>query len=103
MNSYFSTQTSHSYLANLWVTAMHCRCRCSVDHSLLGVIKGSETTLDSESHFLDRDTYSNLSARTQATFASKRSEIYSLFEIYMKKKRERREYDAADRYAPKLY
>ena len=80
----------------------HYRCCSSVNYSLLGVIKGSETTLDSENHFLDYDTYSNLSARTQATFASKRNEIYSLFEIYMKKKRERREYDAADRYAPKL-
>lgn len=80
----------------------HYRCCSSVNYFFLGVIKGSETTLDSENHFLDYDTYSNLSARTQATFASKRNEIYSLFEIYMKKKRERREYDAADRYAPKL-
>lgn len=77
-------------------------CRSSVDYPLPGVIKGSETTLDSENHFLDYDTYSNLSERTQATFARKRNEIYSLFEIYVKKKRERREYDAADRYAPKL-
>jgi hypothetical protein len=80
----------------------HYRCRSSVTHSFLGVIKGSETTLNSENRFLDYDTYSKLSARTQATFASKRNEIYSLFEIYMKKKRERREYDAADRYAPRL-
>lgn len=78
-------------------------CRCTpVDYCFLGVIKGSEITLNSENHFLDYETYSNLSERTQATFARKRSEIYSLFEIYMKKKRERREYDAADRYAPKL-
>ena len=80
----------------------HYRCRSYVDYSLLGVIKGSETTLNSENHFLDYDTYSNLSARTQATFARKRNEIYSLFEIYMKKKRERREYDAADRYVLRL-
>ena len=76
------------------------RCHNSVDYSFLGVIKGSETTLNSEKHFLDYDAYSILSERTQATFARKRNEIYSLFEIYMKKKRERREYDAADRYAP---
>jgi hypothetical protein len=62
-----------------------------------GVIKGSETTLTSEKHFLDYDTYLNLSVRTQATFASKRKEIYSLFEAYMKMKRDRKEYDAADR------
>ena len=80
----------------------HYHCPSSVDYYFLGVIKGSETTLNSENHFLDYDTYSNLSARTQSTFARKRNEIYSLFEIYMKKKRERREYDAADRYAPKL-
>jgi hypothetical protein len=100
----FSPQTSHLYLASSWVTVTrHYRSRCSVDHVFLGVIKGSETTLNSENHSLDYDTYSNLSARTQATFASKRSEIYSLFEIYTKKKRDRREYDAADRYAPRLF
>jgi hypothetical protein len=80
----------------------HYGCRSSVNYCFPGVIKGSETTLNSENHFLDYDTYSNLSERTQATFARKRNEIYSLFEIYIKKKRERREYDAADRYAPKL-
>jgi hypothetical protein len=62
-----------------------------------GVIKGSEMTLDSETHFLDSETYLNLSARTQATFASRRKEIYVLFETYLKMKRDRREYDAADR------
>jgi hypothetical protein len=99
----FFPQTSHSYLASSWVTATpHYRSRFFVEHSFLGVIKGSEITLNSENHFLDYDTYSNLSSRTQATFASKRHEIYSLFEIYMKKKRSRREYDVADRYAPRL-
>ncbi|KAH9992492.1 hypothetical protein BJV74DRAFT_397873 [Russula compacta] len=63
----------------------------------MGVIEGSEATLNSDNHFLDYDTYSNLSTRTQATFASKRKEIYALFEIYLKMKRERGEYDAADR------
>ncbi|KAI9453660.1 hypothetical protein BJY52DRAFT_1288007 [Lactarius psammicola] len=63
----------------------------------MGVIKGSEMTLDSETHFLDYETYLNLSARTQATFASRRKEIYLLFETYLKMKRDRREYDAADR------
>ncbi|KAF8261742.1 hypothetical protein EI94DRAFT_1745299 [Lactarius quietus] len=63
----------------------------------MGVIKGSEMTLDSETHFLDYEAYLNLSARTQATFASRRKEIYSIFETYLKMKRDRREYDAADR------
>ncbi|KAN0138675.1 hypothetical protein V8E53_003663, partial [Lactarius tabidus] len=63
----------------------------------MGVIKGSEMTLDSDTHFLDYETYLNLSARTQATFAGRRKEIYALFESYLKMKRNRREYDAADR------
>jgi hypothetical protein len=63
----------------------------------LGVIKGSEMTLTLENHLLDYDTYSNLSSRTQATFAVKRKEIYTLFETYLKMKRDRKEYDAADR------
>jgi hypothetical protein len=63
----------------------------------MGVIKGSEMTLDSDTHFLDSEAYLNLSARTQATFASRRKEIYLLFEAYLKMKRDRREYDAADR------
>ena len=78
------------------------RSRFSVYYSILGVIKGSETTLTSENYFLDYDTYLNFSARTQATFASKRKEIYALFEAYLKMKRDRGEYDAADRCVPRL-
>jgi hypothetical protein len=40
----------------------------------------------------------NLSARSQATFASRRKEIYTLFESYLKMKRSGREHDAADRF-----
>jgi hypothetical protein len=69
----------------------------SLIYSILGVIKGSETALTSENYFLDHNTYVNLSARTQATFARKRKEIYTLFEAYLKMKRDRGEYDAADR------
>jgi hypothetical protein len=54
-------------------------------------------TLDSDTHFLESEAYLNLSVRTQATFASRRKEIYLLFEAYLKMKRDRREYDAADR------
>lgn len=100
--NFFSSDVSLVFSEFMGNCHAHYRCPSSVDYSFLGVIKGSETTLNSENHFLDYDTYSKLSARTQATFARKRNEIYSLFEIYMKKKRERREYDAADRYAPKL-
>ncbi|KAI0321916.1 hypothetical protein OF83DRAFT_135754 [Amylostereum chailletii] len=63
----------------------------------MGVIKGSEQTLSLPHPFLDRDAYLNLSARTQATFASRRKQVYALFEAYIKMRRERRDYDAADR------
>ncbi|TFY57544.1 hypothetical protein EVJ58_g6956 [Rhodofomes roseus] len=64
---------------------------------IIGVIKGSEQALSSAKGFLDKDAYFNLSHRTQGTFASQRETIYKLFVAYMKRKRERREYDAADR------
>ncbi len=63
-----------------------------------GVIKGSEESILTEKGYLDRDTYVNMSHRRQATFATRRDVIYSLFEAYAKKKQERREWDAADRY-----
>jgi len=47
---------------------------------------------------MDRESYQNLSRRTQATFASRRSVVYDLFQIYVKQKRESRAYDVADRY-----
>lgn len=63
----------------------------------MGVIKGSEQTLKTEGHVLDRTTYMTLSHRTQSTFSSKREEIYNLFQAYLRMKRKRGEYDAADR------
>ncbi|KAI9510704.1 hypothetical protein F5148DRAFT_976352 [Russula earlei] len=94
----FFFQMLRSYSASSWVNmTLYYSSRQFIDRFLLGVIKGSEMTLDLGEHFLDYGTYLNLSARTQATFASKRKEIYALFEIYQKMKRDRREYDAADR------
>lgn len=61
------------------------------------MIKGSEKIREFESGILDRDTYMSLSPRTQSTFAEHRQLVYDLFEQYQRKKRERREYDAADR------
>lgn len=63
----------------------------------MGVIKGSEQTLMTEDHVLDRAAYLNLSHRTQSTFSSKREDIYNLFQAYLRMKRKRGEYDAADR------
>ena len=63
----------------------------------LGVICGSEASLDTHSGYVDRETYQRLSRRTQATFASRRGVVYDLFQAYVKRKRELRAYDAADR------
>ncbi|KZT08921.1 uncharacterized protein LAESUDRAFT_675409 [Laetiporus sulphureus 93-53] len=63
----------------------------------MGVIKGSEQSLGCSTGHLDQDTYCSLSHRTQATFANQRDAIYKLFMAYAKLKRERRDYDAADR------
>ncbi|KAG6816264.1 hypothetical protein H0H87_007345 [Tephrocybe sp. NHM501043] len=61
------------------------------------IIKGSEGTVASERGYLERETYQALSERTQSTFATQRSTIYSIFEAYQIQKRQRGEYDAADR------
>ncbi len=47
--------------------------------------------------YLDKDTYCGLSHRTQGTFANQREGIYKLFNAYLKRKKERGDYDAADR------
>lgn len=63
----------------------------------MGVIKGSEQTLDRPDGYLDRAAYENLSHRSQATFSNQRDHIYTLFMAYLKRKRTRGDYDAADR------
>lgn len=62
-----------------------------------GVIRGSEQSLRSETGFLDKVGYLAVSHRQQGTFASRREAVYALFEAYLKKKREMRHWDAADR------
>ncbi|PBK60035.1 hypothetical protein ARMSODRAFT_898604 [Armillaria solidipes] len=64
---------------------------------IIGVIKGSTETLSEEKRYLSRDTYLGLSERRQSTFAGQRWEIYQLFELYMRKKKLRGEYDTGDR------
>ena len=59
---------------------------------------GSEETITSHHGYLDRSTYEGLSERTQATFAGQRSTLYSIFEAYVARKRQRGDFDAADRY-----
>lgn len=63
----------------------------------LGVICGSEASLDAPNGYIDRETYKQLSHRTRATFANRRSVVYDLFEAYLKRKRKLRTYDVADR------
>ncbi|PCH33053.1 nucleoside triphosphate hydrolase protein [Wolfiporia cocos MD-104 SS10] len=63
----------------------------------MGVIEGSEDTLNSAGGYLSKDAYICLSRRTHATFADNRDIIYQLFEAYLKRKRARGEYDVADR------
>ncbi|SJL05199.1 uncharacterized protein ARMOST_08565 [Armillaria ostoyae] len=73
-------------------------CVKKLDWSLCsGVIKGSTETLSEEKRYLSRDTYLGLSERRQSTFAGQRWEIYQLFELYMRKKKLRGEYDTGDR------
>jgi hypothetical protein len=64
----------------------------------MGVLKGSEMTINTAEGYLDRSTYTQLSHRAQSTFARSRDRIYSLFEAYLARKREIGGYDAADRY-----
>ncbi|KAJ2931128.1 hypothetical protein H1R20_g5904, partial [Candolleomyces eurysporus] len=63
----------------------------------LGVIKGSEQSLGHETRCLDLTAYRNLSHRAQHVFAKQRDRIYLLFQAYMKHKKQRGEYDIADR------
>jgi hypothetical protein len=63
----------------------------------IGVIEGSEQTLNCAEHYLDQRSYENLSHRSQPTFSGQRDMIYALFKLYLKRKREQSHYDSADR------
>ncbi|OBZ79118.1 hypothetical protein A0H81_00137 [Grifola frondosa] len=69
----------------------------TMSYALPGVIKGSERALEYEDKYLDQSTYLGFSNRSQGTFVGQRENIYALFQAYLTRKRERREYDAADR------
>ncbi|KAK0443136.1 uncharacterized protein EV420DRAFT_1649415 [Desarmillaria tabescens] len=62
-----------------------------------GVIEGSAETLSEEKRYLSRATYLDLSKRQYSTFSDQRCEVYRLFELYMRKKKFRGEYDTGDR------
>jgi hypothetical protein len=63
----------------------------------LGVIKGSEAALQSAEGYLDQPAYVSLSHRQQSTFANRREAVYELFMSYLRLKRQRQDWDAADR------
>ncbi|PIL29959.1 hypothetical protein GSI_07870 [Ganoderma sinense ZZ0214-1] len=63
----------------------------------MGVIKGSELALGRQEGYLTEEAYNGLSHRTQGTFSNQREVVYKLFETYVKRKKMRGDYDAADR------
>ena len=63
----------------------------SRDFAFLGTIKGSEKSLDSPNHALDKDAYENLRNNHRVD--------YALFEAYQRLKSKRGERDLADRFA----
>ena len=63
----------------------------------VGVIEGSEETIGTKLRCLSRESYKLLSVRSQGTFSHKRDDIYDLFLAYTGLKKQRRDYDAADR------
>ena len=67
-----------------------------VYNDFMGVIKGTEQTLDGDSGFLDRSSYEALSVRTHPTFASNRRQVYDMFDAYLRL-RPHRTYDTADK------
>ena len=62
----------------------------------MGVIKGSEDAIGTKLGCLDQMAYESLSVRSRGNFSHKRREIYHLFMVYMKLKKQRQDYDAAD-------
>lgn len=62
---------------------------------ILGVIKGSEQAIGTRQRCLDQDSY--LSSGRQGMSSDTKDTVYDLFKSYTKLKRERQEYDAADR------
>ncbi|KAF9818499.1 hypothetical protein IEO21_02737 [Rhodonia placenta] len=63
----------------------------------MGILKGSEATLNGANTYLSQEQYFDLSYRSQGTFTNQRETVYMLFQVYCKMKRERGDYDAADR------
>ena len=89
------TKIRRKFSLSLWVRVHICHFFSRLTISL-GVIKGSERALKTKVGYLSREDYNNMSRRIGA-FVTERDAVYELFEVYLKVKRGRGEYDAADR------
>lgn len=63
----------------------------------MGVIRGSEGSVETPNGYLSREQYLALSDRTNSTFARYREQVYDVFEAYLRQKRNRGRFDPADR------
>lgn len=66
-------------------------------NEFIGVIKGSEMALATDSGFLDRSAYEKLRSRTYPVFADRRALVYDLFLRYLRYK-PKGSWDVADRF-----
>ncbi|KAG8956483.1 hypothetical protein FRC03_010813 [Tulasnella sp. 419] len=87
------------FLRDIW-PHFNQRVKRGLDASLvwsefMGVIKGSEQSLKAGKGYIDRDTYLSISSRLLPQAA--KSEVYSLFESYLKQKRDLGRVDPPER------
>jgi len=66
-------------------------------HLSIGVIEGSEEALSYESRYIDKCGYENLGRGRYHVLSSQRERIYALYLSYLRTKRNRGEFDQADR------
>ncbi|KAI5983593.1 hypothetical protein EDD15DRAFT_2487286 [Pisolithus albus] len=64
---------------------------------IMGIIRGSEKSLEFDVGTLDKKTYCSLPPRSNPTFSGQREIVYALYEAYSKLKRQRQHHDVADR------
>ncbi|KAI6167428.1 P-loop containing nucleoside triphosphate hydrolase protein [Pisolithus thermaeus] len=64
---------------------------------IMGIIKGSEKSLEFDDGALDKNTYCGLSSRSNPTFSGQREVVYAIYEAYSKLKRQRQDHDVVDR------
>ncbi|KAG1889227.1 hypothetical protein F4604DRAFT_1950186 [Suillus subluteus] len=91
------TQIHGWFSASLWASQSPYPTEQFLNH-LAGIIKGSEQALAFPDGFLDRPSYLRLSCRSYPIFANQRDTLYDMFEIYRKFKKQKRQFDVADRY-----